>query len=171
MVRTFYNFFNTPAQRHTFYLDVIAKSKLLVNEIISQNVLSYDFDALHKPLVQRCSDWPATKTCPILISMDEIHVLFEQRAEDLQTPHTLYSRLKSVLSRAVSSPFCTIFLSTAINVTKLAPSKAVHPSMCVRALADDRSIPFTEFAFDVHISSPTHSVQGYTVWSPWGHWN
>jgi hypothetical protein len=151
MVRTFYNFFDTPERRHEFYLDVLAKSRLLANENVSQNALSQDFDTLHRFLEQQCSDWPATTTCPVLISIDEVHVLFQPRPEDIQTPHTLYSRLKSVLSRAVSSPFCTIFLSTATSVAKLAPSKAVAPSMRERADDNDLPVPFTELPFDVHL--------------------
>ena len=151
IVRTFYDFFDTPAKRHEFHLDVIAKSKLSVNENVSQNELSRDFGTLHTLLMQRCSDWPTSATCPILISIDEIHVLFQPRAKDVQTAHTLYSHLKSVLNSAVSSPVCTIVISTATNVTKLAPSRAVAPSMHVRA--DDRElpVPFTELPFDVHI--------------------
>ena len=151
MARTFHDIFNTPAKRHKLHLDIIAKSKLLVNENMSPNVLSRDFGTLHTLLTQRCSDWPTSTTCPILISIDEIHVLFQPRAKDDQTPHTLYSHLKSVLSQAVSSPFCTIVLSTATHVAKLAPSKAVAPSM--RGRADDSELPvlFTELSFDVHI--------------------
>jgi hypothetical protein len=157
VVRTFYDLFNTPVRRHKFYLDVIAKSKLLVNENVSQNLLAYDFGALHNLLKQRCSDWPASTTCPILISIDEIHVLFEQRAEDLRTPHTLYSRFTSVLSKAISSPFCTISLSTATTIAKRAASKAVPHSMREGANANDLPVPFTELPFDVHIiADPLH---------------
>jgi hypothetical protein len=159
MAQTFYDFFNTPARRHKFHLDVIAKSRLMASD--NGSVLSQDFDTLHKFLKRRCSDWPATTACPILISIDEIHVLFQPRALDVQTPHTLYSRLKSVLSEEDSSPFCTIFLSTTTaNVDKLILSKAVAPSM--RGRADDRNlpVPFTELPFDVHIiADPLHPGQ------------
>jgi hypothetical protein len=154
MVQTFYDFFDTLARRHKFHLDVIAKSKLLLNEKVYQSVLSRDFDTLHDLLKQRCTDWLGTTTCPILVSIDEIHVLFKPRAQDVGTPHTLYSHLKYVLSQATPSPFCTIFLSTATNdVTKHTPSKSnvVPPGMHGRAIVYDIPVPFTELPFDVHI--------------------
>jgi hypothetical protein len=71
--------------------------------------------------MEMCFDWPPSNQCPILISMDEVHVLFNGSSDSDESTHTLYSRLKSVLSEVVDESFCVVVLSTATNITKLPP--------------------------------------------------
>jgi hypothetical protein len=140
MVQKFYNFFKDFSQRTEFY-------KTVIDSIPTTANLFESFKILEDYLKQRCSDWPST-ACPILLSMDEIHVLFEFRPND---EYSLYSCLQSVLSKAVSSSFCVIFLSTAINIPERTLSKDVAPSMQERSA--DLILPtlFTELPFDVYI--------------------
>ena len=144
----FYEFFHDPSQRDGFYAEVVAHSKSLPNG----HDVWQSFDEFENLLKQRCSNW-TTRICPILISMDEIHVLFNPRGHETQQPYTLYSRLKSVLSEALTKDLCTIFLSTTTRLAKLPPSKDVAPS--IRERDDERilPVPFTELPFDVHIIS------------------
>jgi hypothetical protein len=83
--------------------------------------------------------------------MDEVHVLYDRRVADIGSNYTLYSCLKSVLSEVVAEKLCTVFLSTASSVSKLAPSKELAPSL--REREDEHILPalFTELPFDVHI--------------------
>ena len=108
--------------------------------------------------LENCLKWSGTLVgsfCPILQAMDEVHVLFERRNVERQSEHTLYSRLKSVLSEMRTEPFCVIFLSTAGTVSDLAPSQDVAPSMRERSDELELPSPFTELPFDVElISSP-----------------
>jgi hypothetical protein len=83
--------------------------------------------------------------------MDEIHVLFNLRGRDIGPPHTLYSRLKSVLSEGISADLCVIFMSTATSIGKLAPSREVVSSMHEWDAERNLPVPFTELPFDVHI--------------------
>jgi hypothetical protein len=142
MAQEFYNFFKDSSQRAKFY-------KTVLDSIphITTTDLTKSFKILEDYLKQCCSDWPNT-ACPILLSMDEIHVLFEFRRYD---EYSLYSCLKSVLSDAVSSSFCVIFLSTAIDIPKLTPSKEVAPSIRERYADGILPTPFTELPFDVYI--------------------
>jgi hypothetical protein len=146
MAKMFYDFFKDPSQRETFYGKVITNSNGSPTEVWKS------FDDLQKSLKGRCSDWPRI-SCPTLISMDEVHVLFGPRSRDAESSHTVYSRLKSVLSEAVSKDLVVIFLSTATSVAKLAPSKEVAPSMRERDDSLILPVPFTELPFDVHIIS------------------
>lgn len=84
--------------------------------------------------------------------MDEVHVLFERRTMERQSEHTLYSRLKSVLSEMRTEPFCVVFLSTAGTVSELAPQD-VAPSMRERSDELELPSPFTELPFDVDLIS------------------
>ncbi len=145
---SFYNFFAHPPDRSRFYSEVV----LNAGSQTSPFDLVQSFQELKQALMGICSNWPRT-ACPLLISMDEIHVLFNMRGHDAESAYSLYSRLKSVLSEAVSEDFCTIFLSTATSVSKLAPSKDVAPS--ARERDDDRLLPapFTELPFDAYIIS------------------
>jgi hypothetical protein len=85
--------------------------------------------------------------------MDEVHVLFQRRYVDGQSEHTLYSRLKSVLSEIRTEPFCVVFLSTAGTVSELAPSQDVAPSIRERSDELELPSPFTELPFDVDLIS------------------
>jgi len=102
-------------------------------------------------LVGRCSKWPAKTFCPILVSLDEIHVLYTHRTVDIHSDYTLYSRLRSVLNEGLEYDVAFISLSTASHVSSLAPSKATAPS--IRERADELRLPapFTELPFDAHV--------------------
>jgi hypothetical protein len=141
MAETFYDFFRDTTRRNGFYDGVIA------------NVWSADvwasFITLHNGLEKRCFDWPA-ESCPLLISMDEVHVLYAHRPRDTED-YTLYSRMKSVFSEGVSLSFAALCTSTVNHISKLAPSKDVADSFRER---DDELLlpaPITELPFDAYI--------------------
>ena len=144
MAEAFYNFFSESSRRTKFY-----------NAVVTSRDPPADpwkaFNELYELLKQRCSNWLPPANCPILISMDEIHVLFNLRGHDTEPPHTLYSRLKSVLSEGASADLCVISMSTATSIGKLAPAREVAPSMRERDAERNLPVPFTELPFDVHI--------------------
>ena len=144
MAHAFYDLFNEWSRRTKFY-----------NAVVTSRDPPADpwkaFDELHDLLKQRCSDWLPSAKCPILISMDEIHILCNPRGQDTEPPHTLYSRLKSVVSEGVSEKFCVIVMSTATSIGKRAPAREVAPSMRERDAERNLPVPFTELPFDVHV--------------------
>jgi len=95
--RTFYEFFREQSLRSEFYSDQV----VLHAEHNSDADCGKHIDQLTADLKRHCSNWPA-QSCPILVSLDEVHGLYTPRKnEDKQTVHTLYSRFKSVLSELV----------------------------------------------------------------------
>jgi hypothetical protein len=150
MAKTFYDFFKDASKRDNFYRGVIIGA--LRNDA-STNVWQ-SFKMLEAYLMRRCSNWPSTE-CPILVSMDEVHILSNSRPQDADPAHTLYSHLTLVLNEVVSGNFCVLLLSTATtgSISKLAPSREVHPSAI--AIDCDRLLPtpFTELPFDTYIIS------------------
>ena len=88
MAHAFYDLFTESSRRSQFYNAVVTRRDRPADPWKA-------LDELHELLKQRCSDWLPLAKCPILISMDEIHVLFDRRGKDTWPPHTLYSRLKS----------------------------------------------------------------------------
>jgi hypothetical protein len=148
MVMEFYNLFMDTAKRNEFYATVIAKG--ISTSMTTSMGTDLSFQGAQKTLMEHCSDWPSKKHCPIIISMDEVHVLFNARPQD-RLPYTLYSRFISVVNELVLRDFCVLFLSTVSSVASLAPSKAVANSL--REGSDDRILPapYTELSFDVHI--------------------
>jgi hypothetical protein len=146
MVMVFYDFFADQSERDNFYENVVLKSKEPYKDVW------VSFKNLEKYLKRHCSDWPSPEFCPLFISIDEVHFLYTHRRFD-KGEYTLYSRLKSVLSEGVKYPFVVISLSTASQVSRLAPSKEIAPSM--RERSDERQIPapFTELPFDVYIAA------------------
>ena len=147
LAKTFYDFFKDPNQRDGFYKQVI---DMAVAPNSSTDVWE-SFRVLEFHLKQRCSNWLRTSSCPILISIDEVHILHHRRVEDVGSHYTLYSRLKSVLGDGVREDFCVIVLSTSTQISALAPPKEVADSM--RERDDERLLPapFTELPFDVHV--------------------
>jgi hypothetical protein len=145
----FYDIFRDQDKRNKFYESVIRRSE--VERGATQADTSGAIERAVNALATYCSDWNIAATCPIIISLDEVHVLFTQRTQDAQTSYTLYSRLRSVLSDLVAQPFCVLSLSTVSDVSRLAPPKSVADSL--REQAVDRILPppFTELPFDVHI--------------------
>lgn len=148
MAMIFYDFFASQSKRDDFYENVVA------NSVNGPYINVWEsFENLVNKLKQRCSKWPPSKNCPILISIDEVHSLYTHRSVDIGSDYTLYSRLKSVLDEGVQYPFAIISLSTASHIPSLAPSKEIAPSM--RERADDFRLPapFTELPFDVYIAA------------------
>ncbi len=141
----FYNFFADSSNRSRFYDEVVTNSQNLDKYIWAS------FKGLKKTLMQRCSDWPSF--CPLLISIDEVHVLYTSRGTDSGSKYTLYSLLKSVLNEGVKYDFATISLSTVSHVSSLAPSKAIAPSVRERNNELTLPAPFTELPFDVYIAA------------------
>jgi hypothetical protein len=146
MAMAFYTFFANPSHRNAFYEDVVANARKgpYTDVWIS-------FTTLMKGLKRRCSNWPIAAICALLISIDEVHVLYGYRPSDVGSEYTLYSRMKSVLNEGVEHSFAVISLSTASHLPSLAPSKEIAASM--RERADERTLPapFTELPFDVHM--------------------
>lgn len=154
MAKKFYNFFKNVSQRKTFYESVIENA--INPRVSSPNVSSEDVgDSLKRLLVslkQLCNDWP-TPSCPLILSIDEVHLLFNQRGKDTLSNYTLFSRLKSVLSELRMEAFCVIILSTATSISKRVPSNDIAPSMRARDDGLDLPAPFTDLPFDAHIIS------------------
>ena len=148
MAMEFYKFFANPFERVSFYETVVKDSS---NG--AYNDMWSSFTNLKDKLEQRCSDWPPADVCPLLISIDEVHVLYTHRREDQGSNYTLYSRLTSVLNEGVKFPFATISLSTAIHDLSLTPSKKMAPSMRERNYERRLPAPFTELPFDVFIAA------------------
>jgi hypothetical protein len=146
MAKAFYDFFADPPQRDRFYGEVVAHARTgRYTEVWAT------FMKLEVSLKQRCSDWPPAFQCPLLISMDEVHVLYTPRGVDDGSQYSLYSRLRSVVNEGVTHNLAIISLSTASHVSRLDPSKEMAPSM--RERDDERVLPapFTELPFDAHI--------------------
>jgi len=151
MVKKFYDLFTDTAKRNEFYVTVITKGAS-TSMTTSMGNTDLSFRGAQKSLMERCSDWPDKSQCPIIISMDEVHVLFTTRSQD-RLPHTLYSRFKSVVSKLVSVDLCVLFLSTVSSVARLAPSKAVADSLRERSDNHILPPPFTELSFDAYITA------------------
>lgn len=145
----FHEFFANTNNRDSFYNAVVRGSSTLQHQGAGQTWIYFK-----EALQSRCSDWPEASVCPVLISFDEVHVLFESRAHD-KSEHTIYSHLKSVISSLVDD-FCVIVMSTASSVSKVAPSRLIAPSLIAPSLRERASdiklpVPFTELPFDAHI--------------------
>jgi hypothetical protein len=127
MAKRFYDFFAERERRRNFYLKVVASSN--PNSETIEEITAPFRVLLQTYLSRRCIDWPAkSEFCPFLISIDEIHVLYNPRNMEDQSPYTLYARLKSALRGGTSADLCAIFVTTATSVNKIAPSKDVAPS-------------------------------------------
>jgi hypothetical protein len=151
MAKTFYDFFAERESRTNFYLKVVENS-IPNSEKIEE--ITVPFRVLQEYLSRRCIDWPTkSQFCPVLISMDEIHVLYNPRNMEDQSSYTLYARLKSALRGGTSVDLCTIFLTTATSVNKIAPSKDVAPSYRERESERFLPAPFTELPFDPFVIS------------------
>ena len=149
MVKKFYNLFTDTAKRNEFYAMVIAKGTS-TSMTTSMGAANLSFQGAQKTLMEHCSDWPHKKHCPIIISMDEVHVLFNARPQD-RLPRTLYSRFKSVVNELVHRDVCLLFLSTVSSIASVAPSKAVPNSLRERSDYRILPAPYTELSFDAHI--------------------
>jgi hypothetical protein len=151
MAKRFYDFFAERESRRHFYLKVVASSNPNSERI---EEITAPFRVLQRYLSKRCTDWPTkSKFCPFIISMDEIHVLYNPRNMEVQSPYTLYARLKSALRGGTSADLCAIFLTTATSVNKIAPSKDVAPSYRERESERFLPAPFTELPFDPFVIS------------------
>ncbi|KAK2464678.1 hypothetical protein APHAL10511_003254 [Amanita phalloides] len=146
MAMAFYNYFSVPEQRNDFYDKVVKRAETGPPERVWSS-----FRELEHFLKNCCSDWPPTGTsCPVLLSIDEVHVLYTHRAKYNES-NTLYSLMKSVFDEGASNAFAVISLSTAIRISRLAPSKEIAPSL--RERSNDRTllVPFTELPFNTFI--------------------
>ena len=150
MAMAFYDFFVNPSDRMNFYESVVANA---------QNGSHIDIDVwesfrqLRNYLKGHCSKWPLTTLCPILVSIDEVHILYTHRRVDRGTGYTLYSRLRSVLNEGISYEFAFISLSTASHVSSLAPSKDMVLSLRGKDNELILPAPFTELPFDVYVTA------------------
>jgi hypothetical protein len=147
MVKAFYDLFADLSQRSSFYESVISNAKKGPH----LNVWT-SFDNFKSSLMRQCLKWPAATICPLLVSVDEVHVLYTHREVDFGSDHTLYSCFKSVLNEGVNHDFAVISLSTeSHDVPSLAPAKVFTPSLCERGKERILPAPFTELPFDVYI--------------------
>jgi hypothetical protein len=147
MARVFYDSFANPSQRNVFYEGVVAVARKGPYIDVWKS-----FENLKNSLKRRCSKWPPT-FCPLLVSIDEVDVLYTHRGVDSGSDYTLYSRLKSVLNEGVEHDFVMISLSTASRLSSLAPSKEAAASMRERDSERILPAPFTELPFDVHVTA------------------
>lgn len=115
MAREFYDFFADQSQRDDFYQETVVNTKGHSTKVHEA------FRMLQDSLKQHCYDWPAT-SCPLLILMDEAHMLFE--SVDIYSGQTLFSHLNSVLRELVSEDFCVIFISTSTCILEVDVSEA-----------------------------------------------
>jgi len=75
IAKAFYDSFAIPLQRNGFYERVVADAK----KGSSANVWD-SFKNLENSLKHRCSNW-STTVCPLVISIDEVHVLYNRRMD------------------------------------------------------------------------------------------
>ena len=146
MAMAFHNFFADPEKKCVFYEGVVNRAK---ENNPSKNV-SRHFKQLRERLEKCCTNWPATKL-PIIISLDEVHVLYNPRSVDSGTDYTLYSHLSLALSQLVNCSFAVVTMSTASHLPSLAPPPAIAPSLRERADNLFHPAPFTELPFDAYI--------------------
>lgn len=149
MAMAFYGFFVNVQQRNGFYEAVVQKARQDPDTTIWG--VWDSLEKLMKGLKDHCVEWLPTTQCPLLISIDEVHVLYSQRRVDIRSNHTLYSRMTSVLNEGVNHDLEVIILSTANHISSIAPSKQTAPSMREREEGRILPAPFTELPFDVHI--------------------
>jgi hypothetical protein len=142
MAAAFYSFFGHPQNRSEFYDRVVGGAKTTDADV------GGSFLGFMERLKGRCSKWP-TNSCPILVSLDEVHVLYTPREEDGEAQHSLYSLFQSVLSEVVKCDFGVICMSTASHIGSLAPLKETAPSFRERNPEVSLPAPFTELPFDV----------------------
>lgn len=147
MAREFYKFFKKQSQRSEFYERVVRHAEQNPDGDCGKHIRRLTSD-----LKQRCSNWP-TKCCPVLISLDEVHVLYTLRKNEDKELHSLYSRFKSVLSELVLCSLGVICMSTASHISSFAPSKNTAPSFRERRKEICLPAPFTELPFDVDLIS------------------
>jgi hypothetical protein len=148
MATVFRDFFANPLFRNGFYERVVANARNGPYIKVWES-----FKKLKKYLEGRCSKWLAKTFFPILVSLNEVYVLYTHRSVDIGSDYTLYSRLRSVLNEGVWYDFAFISLSTASHVSSLAPSKEHAPSIRERANERRLPAPFTELPFDVHVTA------------------
>ena len=154
IVKTFYEFFKEQPQRLKFYDQVVRHARRSKHSLNS--ICGHSIDQFTSDLERRCSNWP-TNLCPILISIDEVHILYTPRKnKDKQSVHSLYSRFKWVLSNLVLCKFGVICMSTAIPTTidnPTPPQKKIPTFWYVRAREIVLPAPITELPFDVDLSA------------------
>ena len=148
MARVFYDSFANPSQRNVFYEGVVAVARKGPYIDVWKS-----FENLKSSLKQRCSKWPPTTFCPLLVSIDEVDVLYTHRGVDSGSDYTLYSCLKSVLNEGVKHDFAMISLSTASRLSSPAPPKEAAASMRERDNEHILPVPFTELPFDVYVTA------------------
>jgi hypothetical protein len=148
LAEMFYNVFKDTSKRNVFYTQVAAKWTSNTMSTTADVGRSFQ-EAMN--VLRGCWGWPFDGHCPIIISIDEVHVLYSPRTQDKTSSYTLYSRLKSVVSDLVQYEFCLLVLSTLGSIPSLTPSKEMADSL--REQSDERILPapFTELQFDAHI--------------------
>jgi hypothetical protein len=151
IVNTIHKHFSSESLRTEFYEEVVKTAKAAGNQ--GDRDLEESFRQFEATLKSHCSDWLRPSCATIILSLDEVHVLYHQRVNDTPSSSSLYSQLKSVMSELVAYDLCMVTLSTVGAISKLAPSKEEADSL--REKAEDRILPnpFTELSFDIHIRS------------------
>lgn len=143
----FYNLFKDEERRTAFYTEVVDHANDRPDRDCKKHITCFT-----ENLRRCCSNWP-TNSCPVLISIDEVHSLYTFRSSDKKKVHSLYSLFKSVLSGLVSCKFVVICMSTASHISSLAPSRSTAPSFRERGKEICLPAPFTELSFDVYLHS------------------
>ena len=147
MAMAFFRLFDEKKERRELYDEVLSRCCSSDSMQVELPALYTQVKKLDETLEQHCKDIPDGFS--FIMALDEVHVLYEQRKGiDQDTNHSLFSRLKSVLSDISGLNLCTVALSTATSIASLAPSKEVASSLRERTFDLDLPPPFTELPFD-----------------------
>jgi hypothetical protein len=92
MARKFYDFLADPMLRNEFYNEVVADAQ----KHPSTAVWSF-FMTLKNGLKECCCNW-LDAFYPLLLLLDEVHMLYTDCEADIRLNYTLYLHLKSVLN-------------------------------------------------------------------------
>jgi hypothetical protein len=91
MARAFHDYFSDPPKRFEFYRGVVAQVQ---HKGSNRGTVWNSFTRFVTGLKQRRSNWPDTKkTCPILSSIDEVHVLYNLQSHLCQLHQDLTDRI------------------------------------------------------------------------------
>jgi hypothetical protein len=148
MARYCRGFFKDTEKRAKFWSDIVKEHKKNDTESKPDTMLQVALERLKT----KCSDWDSQPgICHLILSMDEIDSIFEGRSFFEDAPSSIWSRLRSVLSRLNREDLCVLALSTNNSIAALAPPRSIAPSLREKSEHIIQPTPFTELSFDVHI--------------------
>jgi hypothetical protein len=162
LAKSVYNHFQDEQKRNSLYGHVVRAAQAKGTATAAE--ISDAMKRLKRALAKCCSNWDEESYCPIILSMDEVHILYTARGFDTGSC-TVFSLWRSVLSELVTLPFCVLALSTVSRVVKLAPPKSIADSLREQTEDFDTPVPFTELPFDVYIVANPLTPGTKTIYS------